>query len=95
MSYYVTFDNAMLRCFLAGILVLDSTGLGIYVQGVCVLGGKCPGGKCTGGKCPGGFMSGGKCPGDTCPLFLSCHHLGSNIVSVLLFVYLVFSSIRF
>ena len=34
---------------------------GVYVWGVCVLWGKCPG-----GKCPGGYMSGGKCPGGKC-----------------------------
>ena len=30
----------------------------VYVRGVCVLGGICPG-----GKCPEGYMSRGKCPG--------------------------------
>ena len=48
-------------------------GGGVYVWGVCVLwgmcpGGKCPGGKCPGGKCPGGICPGGKCPGGFCPV---------------------------
>ena len=55
---------------------------GVSVQGVYVLGGKCPGvsvqgymsqgvhvlgGKGPGGKCPGGKCPGGKCPGGICP----------------------------
>ena len=62
---------------------------GVYVRGVCVLAGICPGGKCPGGKCPGGKGLGGKCLGGICPwiivhcpggggewMGLFCHHLG-------------------
>ena len=55
---------------------------GVSVQGVYVLGGKCPGvsvqgymsqgvhvlgGKGPGGKCPGGKCPGGICPWGKCP----------------------------